>query len=123
MVKLFQERLSTLNDFVERADPFFVEDIKMDPDAQAKYLAKDLSKEFLLFIERLEGLANFTVEEIEGAFRALVGELSIDSKQLIHPIRVALTGKTVGPGLFDVIYYLGKERVQRLMQWVKRSEP
>jgi glutamyl-tRNA synthetase len=124
VVKLFQERLSTLNDFVGRADSFFVEDITMDPEAQAKYLTKDLSKEFSFFVEKLDGLANFTVEEIEGTFRALVGELNIDSKQLIHPIRVALTGKTIGPGLFDVIYYLGKERVRkRLMKWVKRSEP
>ena len=48
-------------------------------------------------------------------------ELGLQSRELIHPVRVALTGKTIGPGLFEVIYYLGKERVsRRLMAWVKQ---
>jgi len=121
LVKLFQSRLSTLNDFIERADSFFVDEITVDPLAKDKFLAQDLSREFKLFIDRLEELDKFEIADIEGAFRNLVKELNIEAKMLIHPIRVALTGKTVGPGLFEVIYYLGKERTKnRLMQWVKR---
>ena len=59
---------------------------------------------------------------IEAGFRQLVRELNIESKTLIHPIRVALTGKTVGPGLFEVVYYLGKERTkERLKRWIKKE--
>jgi glutamyl-tRNA synthetase len=123
LVKLFQARLSTLNDFPEWADFFLVEDIKIDPAAEKKFLTRDLSREFKLFIERLDALAQFDIVTIETAFRNLVGELNIDAKTLIHPIRVVLTGKTIGPGLFEVIYYLGKERTkQRLMQWIERSQ-
>jgi len=47
--------------------------------------------------------------------------LRIEAKTLIHPIRVALTGKTIGPGLFEVIYYLGKARTkERLTQWIEK---
>jgi glutamyl-tRNA synthetase len=120
LVKLFQARLTTLNDFPDWADFFFVEDPPMDPAAQEKHLTKDLSKEFRLFVQRMEILEPFDIVSIEAAFRQLVQELGVESKTLIHPIRVALTGKTVGPGLFEVIYYLGKERTrQRLMKWVK----
>ena len=64
--------------------------------------------------------ANYKTAGHEEAFRKLVAELGIQAKQLIHPVRVALTGKTVGPGLFEVIYYLGRERsVRRLLKWVK----
>jgi glutamyl-tRNA synthetase len=120
LVKLFQARLSRLNDFVDWADFFFIEDINIDPQAKEKFLSSDLSKKFKLFIERLEQLESFDVASIEKAFRNLVEELRIESKTLIHPIRVALTGKTIGPGLFEVIYYLGKERTRkRLMKWVK----
>ncbi len=123
LVKLFQGRLQTLNDFLDWADFFLVEDIKIDPAAEKKFLTRDLSREFKLFIERLEGLDKFNIETIERAFRDLVSELNIDTKTLIHPIRVALTGKTIGPGLFEVIYYLGKERTKaRLMKWIERSE-
>ena len=120
LIKLFQPRLPRLNDFVDWADFFFVEEIKIDPAAQEKFLSKDLSKEFKLFIVELEGLSNFSVENIEKSFRDLVGKLNIEAKTLIHPLRVALTGKTIGPGLFELVYYLGLERTKRrLLKWAK----
>lgn len=123
LVKLFQPRLTVLNDFVDWADFFFLKDINIDPQAQQKFLSQDLSREFKLFIDRLERLDKFDIAEIEAGFRELVAELNIQAKALIHPIRVALTGKTIGPGLFEVIYYLGKERTkERLMKWVKIGE-
>jgi glutamyl-tRNA synthetase len=120
VVGLLQPRLTTLNDFPERADFFFLKDPVMDPAAREKFLAKDLSREFTLFSQRLAGLKQFEIPAIEEAFRQLVAELNVETKALIHPIRVALTGKTIGPGLFEVIYYLGKERtIERLMKQVK----
>jgi glutamyl-tRNA synthetase len=122
LVKLFQGRLSTLNDFPDWADFFFVENIEIDHAAQEKFLTHDLSREFKLFSERLEALDKFDVVNIERAFRELVKELNIEAKALIHPIRVALTGKTIGPGLFEVIYYLGKERTEkRLSKFIKKE--
>jgi len=121
LVRLFQGRLSTLEDFLSWADFFFVKKIKIDSEAKEKFLAQDLSREFKLFIERLDALDKFDIPTIEAGFRQLVEELNIEAKILIHPIRVALTGKTIGPGLFEVIYYLGKERTrERLMPYIKR---
>jgi len=120
LVKLFQARLTVLSDFIDRADFFFLDDISIDPKAKEKFLSRDLSKEFSLFSERIEKLKQFDIDNIEKTFRRLVEELGIEAKVLIHPLRVVLTGKTVGPGLFEVIYYLGKERTKkRLMKWVK----
>lgn len=120
LVKLFQARLSTLNDFAVWADFFFLKDITIDPEAEKKHLSKDLSKEFRIFIERLDALDKFDIVTIEEAFRKMVAELGIEAKALIHPIRVALTGKTVGPGLFEVIYYLGKDKTkERLSKFIK----
>jgi len=120
LIKLFQERLSKVNDFAEWADFFFLDEIEIDPKAQKKFLSRDFSKEFTLFIQRLEGLKSFQVSSIEEAFRDLVSDLGIQAKELIHPVRVALTGKTVGPGLFDVVYYLGLERTRiRLSKFIK----
>ncbi|MDP2044437.1 MAG: glutamate--tRNA ligase [Candidatus Omnitrophota bacterium] len=121
LIKLFQGRLSRLNDFVDWADFFFLKEPVIDPAAKEKYLIQDLSKEFKLFSERLDDLVSFDIINIEDSFRKLVSELGIEAKRLIHPIRVALTGKTIGPGLFEVIYYLGKERSrERLLKWVKK---
>lgn len=121
LVKLFQPRLSLVNDFVDWADFFFLDDVNLDPRAQEKYLKQDFSKEFSLFIERLEGLKSFNIVSIEESFRSLVSQLGIEAKVLIHPVRVALTGKTIGPGLFEVIYYLGRERTnERLRKFIKQ---
>lgn len=119
LIKLFQARLTTINDFIDWADFFFLQNIPIDPEAEKKYLTQDFSKEFRLFINRLENLDKFDIVSIETGFREMVKELNIETKTLIHPIRVALTGKTIGPGLFEVIYYLGLDRTkQRLMKWV-----
>jgi glutamyl-tRNA synthetase len=118
LVKLFQGRLSKLSDFIDWADFFFLKNIKIDPQAKEKFLSGDKSYEFKLFIERIEKLDRFDIVSIENSFRQLVSELNIEAKTLIHPVRVALTGKTIGPGLFEVIYYLGKERTkERLIKW------
>jgi len=120
LVKLFQARLSRLNDFIDWADFFFLDQPVMDEAGVKKYLSSDLSKELKLFAQRMDNLADFNIVNIEGAFRELVAELGIEAKKLIHPVRVALTGKTIGPGLFEVIYYLGKEKsIKRLLKWVK----
>lgn len=122
LVKLFQGRLSKLSDFPDWADFFFVKDIKIDPQAQKKFLSSDLSQEFNFFIERLDALDKFDILSIEASFREMVKGLNMEAKTLIHPIRVALTGKTIGPGLFEVIYYLGKEKTkERLMKWIKKG--
>lgn len=113
LVRLFQPRMSVVNDFPEWADFFFVEELNIDPAAAEKYLNKDLSREFKLLLERLKGLKSFDILSIEESFRGLVSELGIEAKVLIHPLRVALTGKTVGPGLFEAMYYLGSERISK----------
>ncbi|MDD5560827.1 MAG: glutamate--tRNA ligase [Candidatus Omnitrophica bacterium] len=120
LIKLFQARLPRLNDFIDWADFFFEEEIKIDPAAQEKFLSNDLSRELKLFVTGLETLSNFSTENIEKVFRDLVSRLNIEAKVLIHPLRVALTGKTIGPGLFELIYFLGLERTKkRLLKWIK----
>ncbi|MCM8796001.1 MAG: glutamate--tRNA ligase [Candidatus Omnitrophica bacterium] len=122
LVKLFQGRMTTLLDFLNWADFFFLDQPQIDPEAKDKFLSRDFSKEFKLFIERLMVLKDFNLQTIEQTFRQLVKELGIEARILIHPIRVALTGKTIGPGLFEVIYYLGKERTkERLTRWIKNE--
>ena len=119
LVKLFQARLPRINDFVDWADFFFLDEPIMDAVAKEKHLTQDLSKEFSLFVQRLNSLDSYEIMSIEESFRGLVAELGIEAKRLIHPIRVALTGKTIGPGLFEVIYYLGKERAcKRLSKFI-----
>lgn len=122
VVKLFKERINVLNDFSDYSDFFFKEDIELTPDAQKKLQAKDCSREFKLLIEKMNVLEVFDHPAIEQAFRGLVAELGIKTGELVHPVRAALTGKTVGPGLFELMEVLGKERiVKRLSRFIKEG--
>jgi len=70
-----------------------------------------LSKEFKLLAQKLLELKQFGSQEIEKLFRNFVAELNLKSRDLIHPLRAAVTGSLIGPGLFEVISLLGKEKV------------
>ena len=123
LVRLFQSRMNTLNDFLDLADFFFLEEIKIDPQAKEKFLNQDLSGKFGSLIDCLGRVEPFEIANIESAFRQLTKELNIQTRELVHPVRVALTGRTIGPGLFEVIHYLGRDRVrQRLGRWIKQAD-
>ena len=122
VVKLFKERINVLNDFTDYSDFFFKQELDLTPDAQKRLQAKDYSREFKLLIERMKPLADFNHPAIEQAFRGLVAELGIKTAELVHPVRAALTGKTVGPGLFELMEVLGQERIEkRLSRFIKEG--
>jgi glutamyl-tRNA synthetase len=120
VVKLFRERITTLADFADYSDFLFNETIDISPEARKRLEAKDYSREFKLLIERLDGLKRLDHLSIETSFRSLVSELQIKAAELVHPVRAALTGKTIGPGLFELMETLGKEKIrQRLNAFIK----
>ncbi len=115
IVDLFKVRMATLTDFLEWADFVFVDKLMVGDEIRQQHLSHDRSKEFQLLSERISRLDTFDTASIEKAFRDLVAELGIQASELVHPVRVALTGKAIGPGLFDTMAILGKEKtVERL---------
>ena len=63
-----------------------------------------------MLLERFSALGNFDHVAVEKAFRDLIEELQLKAKVLIHPLRAAVTGMLAGPGIFEVLAVLGKER-------------
>ncbi len=117
IVHLFKARMSTLVDFLEWTDFIFVDRLTINQEMKAQHLAQDRSKEFRLLSEKIGQLNSFDAATIEKAFRDLVDQLGIKASDLVHPVRVALTGRAIGPGLFDTMAILGKEKtVQRLKE-------
>ncbi len=115
IVRLYQGRISTLVDFLDWAGFLFIDDFVVDEQAKSKYLSQDHTKTFRLLSERLRQIKDFNTASAEEVFRNLVTELGVKAGDLVHPVRVALTGKEVGPGLFETMVVLGKEKtVQRL---------
>lgn len=119
IVHLFKGRMSTLNDFLDWTDFIFCEAVNFDEEARAKHLAEDRSKEFGVLAEALDKLEEYNAKTAEEAFRMVVEKLGIKAGDLVHPVRVALTGRAVGPGLFETMAVLGKSKtVERLKAMV-----
>ena len=114
VASLFQGRIFKLSDLVDWSRFCFYDDFSYSEDTKS-ILEKDFSKEIKVLIERLNAIKEFNTEAIEVEFRAIIGDLKLKMKDLVHPTRIALTGKRIGPGLFETMEVLGKDKVcQRL---------
>jgi glutamyl-tRNA synthetase len=109
-VRALGERVKTLAD-VERYGAFALQDaLEIDPEAWAELLAKPAAGERLVRLAaRLEGDAEFSLVSLERETRGLAAELRIKAGELMSAARVALTGRKIAPGLFDVMWLLGRE--------------
>jgi glutamyl-tRNA synthetase len=116
VVGLLKERLSFPKDFVEMSRYFFYDPELFDEAGSKKYWEQETSSQLQLLADRLESLPEFSHSSIETALRQLAEDLQIKPTKLIHPARLALSGRTIGPGLFEMMELLGKETVVRRLR-------
>lgn len=116
MVQLFKGRMSTLTDFLDWTDFIFSEQVPFQEEARSKHLSQNRGKEFELLAEALSSVSDFNAQTAEEAFRLVVARLGIEAGVLVHPVRVALTGRAVGPGLFDTMVVLGQQKTIRRLR-------
>ncbi len=107
-VEVSQEKLQTLADFWPTAG-FVVERQPTDPRAWAKVMTGGAGDRLRLTRDALAALERFDVGGVESALRGVVDELGVKPKEVFQPLRVALTGGTVSPGIFESVVVLGRE--------------
>jgi len=117
ITRLEQERIKTLSQITDLAEFFFKKEFEYDLKAVEKRLKKNYVPSLLKKIkERIKEISPFTKENLEKAIRPLSEELSLSTGEVFHPLRVALTGKTKGPGLFELAEVIGKDEVLRRIE-------
>jgi glutamyl-tRNA synthetase len=116
VLDLYKVRMKTLSEFPAMTDFFFREDFAYEEEGK-KHLEKPESREFLTVLaDRLAGLTDFSHAAIEDVFRTLAEERGIKAGPIIHPARMAVSGKSKGAGLFEMMEVLGRERVVARMR-------
>jgi glutamyl-tRNA synthetase len=120
LLDLLRPRAKRLTDFVELARPFLVETVAYDTDAVAKHLSlPDLRDHVAALAAALRTLDPFDEAHVEAVVRETAAARGIKAGALIHATRVATTGRTTSPGIFEVLVLLGRTRsVERLEQLV-----
>ena len=123
LVVLVKERAKTLVDMVEWVRPYFGQAVEFDEEAAKKFLTPTIAPLLQKLVSRFEVLSTFSKQTWEDSFKKLVEEEGIKMGQLAQPVRVALTGRTASPGLFEVMEVLGRDRTLfRLRQGIERAK-
>ncbi len=111
LIDLLKVRSRTVLDMVRQAAPFFPGQIAYDPDAVEKqWKDREGSASLLRTVQdRLATVDRWTAEGLEAALRDLASERGVAAGRIFQPLRVALTGLTVSPGIFEVLVTMGPQ--------------
>ena len=107
----FQPRVKTLMELVQSSDFYFADEIHYDKEAAQKFLTRDIVDHMKAIANTISSVQQFSKESLEEFFKTFTQTQNIKFKLIAQPLRVALTGKTVSPGIDEVMVTLGKERV------------
>ena len=121
---LLHDRLRVLDDIEEEHGFLFRDSPDYQPDAVAQFLRRDgIGPQLTALQERVSQLPDFSAPAIEAMVRGLIAERALPPKELIHAVRVAITGRAVSPPLFETMAVLGQQKVaQRLEQAAKLAQ-
>ncbi len=121
MVATLRERAKTLVELVDFAGFYLNEKIEIDLKAAAKFLKPEIKEPLSVLASELDAVAgDFNEQAVQSAFEGVLAKFGLKLGQLAQPVRVAITGGTVSPGIYEVIGVLGKRRtVERLNAAVK----
>ncbi|MGH7935339.1 MAG: glutamate--tRNA ligase [Candidatus Binataceae bacterium] len=116
MIATLRERAKTLVELTDFAAFYLNDDITIDAKAAAKFLKPEIAEPLKTLTDELSALGgHFAEAAVQGAFERVLARFNLKLGQLAQPVRVALTGGTVSPGIYEVIAVLGRERtVMRL---------
>jgi len=119
LVVMLRERARTLVEMAAAAAPYLVEEVTFDEDAVKKFLTAAIAPMLEKLAERIATL-KFEKPALEETFKALLEVEGLKMGQLAQPVRVALTGRAISPGIFEVMELLGRtETIKRLRKGVE----
>jgi glutamyl-tRNA synthetase len=110
-VVTLQERAKTLVEMADMGEFYFTDEIAYDEKAAAKFLKGGVTAPLEEIKEELSALSAWDAADIEAAFNRVLERLDLKLGKVAQPLRVALTGTTVSPGIYEIIDVLGRERV------------
>ena len=113
LVDQLRVRARTVEEVVKQARPYLVDELEYDQEAVAKSLLKDRAASADILSATRDALASapaWTAEALEPALRTLAESRGLAAGKIFTPLRVAVTGLSVSPGIFDVLALIGRDR-------------
>jgi glutamyl-tRNA synthetase len=119
VIQTSQDRSRNAGELIANVSYYFQAPQQYDEKGVKKHFSHpDVADRLDQLADALDTVVPFTVSNIERLYRGLAESWQVKAAQLIHPTRLAISGVTVGPGLFDIMALLGREECQERMRWV-----
>ncbi len=115
-IRSLQERAKTLTELAGSLKYYIADHIEYNEKAKAKFLNEKFLPNLIEIRDSLKMLDRFTTPEIEKAFVSAGEKLNVKLGNIAQPVRVAVTGKTESPGIFEVLEIMGREKVLRRLE-------
>jgi len=123
VVNDLKSRAKTLVELAESSLFYFTDDIAYESEAAKAFLKEEMADHLKAVAEGIPSLQDYTKKGMEAFLRTLAEKRGVKLKVIAQPLRVAITGKTVSPGIDEVMITLGKERVikriNRAVEYIK----
>jgi glutamyl-tRNA synthetase len=121
VLEIIKEKVKLFKDVPDWIGYFFNEDYEYDPEAVAKTFRPGTMEKLDRLAQRYRALEVWSVERLETELKGLASELGCKTGELIHPTRLAVSGRSIGPSLYHMLEVLGRDRVlTRLEKTVAR---
>ncbi len=121
LAPLVQERTKLLSEIADQVRFLFVDEVEFDGDSWDKVMTPEAVAPLEAARARLTELGDWSATEIEASLRSMLADLGLNPRKGLQPLRVAVTGSTVSPPLFESMAVLGREvTLQRLSTAIDR---
>ncbi len=125
IIEAMKERVTFVNEFITKSFYFFEAPTEYDEKTVKKRWKEDSPELLSKLRDELENLENPSKEDYEKTLKGLAETLEVGLGKLIHPVRLAVSGVGQGPGVFDLLYIIGKEevikRINRALEKIKNG--
>ena len=123
VIETLHARSKTLEEMAEISLFYFADDIEYEEKAAKKFLKPAVLEAMQFLLSQFEILESFSEENLETAFKAVMDRTGLKLGKIAQPVRVALTGRTASPGIFEVAAIIGKDKViSRLQKAIRYIE-
>jgi glutamyl-tRNA synthetase len=127
VIETLAPRSKTLEEMARAAMFFYLEKITYDEKAARKFLKPPALPPLSLLAKKLKVLDSYTQNNLENVFKEVMEQTGLKLGKIAQPVRVALTGKTASPGIFEIIVILGPERVisrlEKAIRYIEANLP
>lgn len=111
VIQTLNARCKTLDEMAEASRFYYVDMVSYEPAAADKFFKPEVVEPIRMLVQKMETAPEFNNQTLEAIFVSVMESTGLKLGKIAQPVRVALTGKTASPGIFELMEILGKERV------------